>query len=347
MKKGISIILAVFMLIIPAMPVAAAEVPTDNTKFNAVFTSIDGETVTTQSEGRPKVIVYFKTTCGNCKRTLQSISSSTWINSGEIDVCAIAINWESKDEVAMFRDENNLSSNIKFVAGSDEVASLVFKYSNSFATPLIAIVDANNQLQCITTGEQSGDTIKQYLDELCPSEGTIPDNSDQPGTMPDQSEAKKPEEIPTESSGNTEESTKFRENSASNTACDHEGGFTVISDATTTSDAVRAYQCVKCGIIYQYETVPNSAFVSFLEETSDMILNAEQEEVIINTKLWVSFNVAVFEAIKSRPDVTVTVNYLYEGNPYVLTIPAGTDVDLLMDENGFGGFRYIEKVLNP
>lgn len=44
--------------------------------------------------------------------------------------------------------------------------------------------------------------------------------------------------------------------------------------------------------------------------------------------------------------MTVTVNYMYEGNSYVLTIPAGTDVDLLMDENGFGGFRYIEKVLN-
>lgn len=44
-------------------------------------------------------------------------------------------------------------------------------------------------------------------------------------------------------------------------------------------------------------------------------------------------------------DVTVIVNYTFEGNPYVLTIPAGTNVDLLMDENGFGGFRYIENVL--
>ncbi len=44
-------------------------------------------------------------------------------------------------------------------------------------------------------------------------------------------------------------------------------------------------------------------------------------------------------------DVTVIVNYTFEGNPYVLTIPAGTNVDLLRDENGFGGFRYIENVL--
>ena len=59
-----------------------------------------------------------------------------------------------------------------------------------------------------------------------------------------------------------------------------------------------------------------------------------------------SFDRTVFEAIKSRPDVAVTVNYSYEGQKYVLQIPAGVNVDTLMDENGFGGFRYIDKVLN-
>ena len=88
-----------------------------------------------------------------------------------------------------------------------------------------------------------------------------------------------------------------------------------------------------------------SAYAAFLKETADAILNAKQSEVVINTKLWTSFNKTVFEAMKSRPDVAVTVNYTFEGNPYVLTIPAGTNVDLLMDENGFGGFRYIENVL--
>ncbi|MDE7014251.1 MAG: hypothetical protein K2P19_06195, partial [Kineothrix sp.] len=77
------------------------------------------------------------------------------------------------------------------------------------------------------------------------------------------------------------------------------------------------------------------------------ILNAEQNgEAVVNTKIWTSFNKAVFEAMKSRPDVKVTVNYVYQGNPYVLNIPAKVNVDSLMDENGFGGFRFMEQVLS-
>ena len=44
--------------------------------------------------------------------------------------------------------------------------------------------------------------------------------------------------------------------------------------------------------------------------------------------------------------MTVTVNFVYKGEEYTVCIPAGTDVNLLMDENGFGGFLYINKVLN-
>ncbi|MCI9109215.1 MAG: hypothetical protein HFI01_00665 [Lachnospiraceae bacterium] len=84
-----------------------------------------------------------------------------------------------------------------------------------------------------------------------------------------------------------------------------------------------------------------------MKGTANSILNAEQNgEVVVNTKIWTSFNKAVFEAMKARPDVKVTVNYVFEGNPYVLSIPAKANVDSFMDENGFGGFRYIEKVLS-
>ena len=53
----------------------------------------------------------------------------------------------------------------------------------------------------------------------------------------------------------------------------------------------------------------------------------------------------MFEAIKNRPDVAVEINYQYQGEMQVLIIPAGTDVELLMDENGFGGFRYMNEKL--
>ena len=92
--------------------------------------------------------------------------------------------------------------------------------------------------------------------------------------------------------------------------------------------------------------VPNSAYAAFFEETAKTIANARQEEVVINTRIWTSFNRSVFDAIQSRPDVAVTVNYFYKGEEYTLRIPAGIDVSLLIDENGYGGFRYIDQVLN-
>lgn len=120
----------------------------------------------------------------------------------------------------------------------------------------------------------------------------------------------------------------------------------MVNNATSSEDAVSAYQCVKCGEILRYEAVPNSAYAAFLANTANSILRAQQGEVTINTNLWTSFNRSVFEAIKNRPEVSVTVNYYYKGEPYVLHIPAGINVDSLMDENGFGGFMYIQHVIN-
>lgn len=363
-KKGIGIIWAVFILAISVMPVSAAGISQDNSGLYGEFNCIDGGTLTTQSAGKPKILVFFTTTCSNCRGTLQNISQSEWIRNGETDVCAIEMGGQSADEVTRFRDTYCPEGMIQFGADPGDPTNLASRrmaYSyymeinltgGSYATPLIAMIDADNKLQYVITGYQSSETIGKYVDDLRPSEGNAPGGSGQPDSVPGQGGEEKTEGSVTDNIGNTE-NTGYREGDpgswetgAASVVCDHEGGFTVISDATATSDAIGAYQCVKCGAVYKYEAVPNSAFGSFLDETADRILNAKQEEVVIDTKLWVSFNRTVFEAMRSRPDVTVTVNYMYEGNSYVLTIPAGTDVDLLMDENGFGGFRYIEKVLN-
>lgn len=136
------------------------------------------------------------------------------------------------------------------------------------------------------------------------------------------------------------------ETKAEKVACNHVWEKVSVNNATATNDAVSAQQCIKCGAINRYEMIPNSAYASFLEETANTILNAKQEEVVINTQIWTSFNRTVFHAIQSRPDVSVNVNYFYKGKQYALRIPAGVDVSLLMDANGYGGFRYIDQVLN-
>ncbi len=128
-------------------------------------------------------------------------------------------------------------------------------------------------------------------------------------------------------------------------SCSHVYEYFPVQQATPVRDAVQAYQCTKCGIVIDYVEVPNSAYTAFLQEAADAIQNARQKAVTICTDRWMSFDKRVFEAIKNRPDVAVEINYQYQGEMQVLIIPAGTDVELLMDENGFGGFRYMNEKL--
>lgn len=128
-------------------------------------------------------------------------------------------------------------------------------------------------------------------------------------------------------------------------ACSHRMDYAMVKQATPTSDSVLAYECVICGAVLDYVEVPNSAYAAFLKEAADAITNAQTNEVIVSTDRWMSFNRNVFDAMKNRADVTVIVNYQYQGEKYQVIIPAGTDVNNLMDENGFGGFRHIEDIL--
>lgn len=353
MKKRIWIILAAFLFIMPSMPVAAAGMSQENADKSGEFDCIDGGTVSTQSEGKPKVLVFFNTTCSNCQRTLESIASSDWANNGETDICAIEINGASLSSVTTFRDNHCPGSSIRFGADAASGAvttaafQLAFQYymeinlaGGNLAWPLIAVIDEENKLQYVTTGPKTGDEIGAYLSDLHQAEG----GENQPDSTPDTEKPENPGE--TEQENGETAGLAATENNSGDASCDHEGASVIVSGATATENAVSAYQCVKCGAVYHYEEVANSAFASFLEETADAIRNAAQSEVVIDTKLWVSFNETVFEAMKSRPDVTVTVNYLFEGNACVLTIPAGTDIDSLKDENGYGGFRYIDQVIN-
>lgn len=129
-------------------------------------------------------------------------------------------------------------------------------------------------------------------------------------------------------------------------SCSHTYEYVLEQQATPIQDAIQAYKCIKCGKISEYVIIPNSAYAAFLKETVNSIQSVQSGEVIVRTDRWMSFDRTVFEAIKSRPEVTVMVQYQYRGENCSFTIPKGTDVDLLMDENGYGGFRYIEGIIN-
>ncbi|MDO4303693.1 MAG: hypothetical protein Q4D94_07225 [Bacillota bacterium] len=124
--------------------------------------------------------------------------------------------------------------------------------------------------------------------------------------------------------------------------CMHSPAYSLYKEATPQSDAVLEEHCERCGQHMSYQEVPNSAYVSFLDEAAERIQDAGWgEQVVISTDRWISFDRRVFDRLAEREDVSVLVEYRYEGSDFAVLLPAGTNMEEVLDENGFCGFRYL------
>lgn len=126
----------------------------------------------------------------------------------------------------------------------------------------------------------------------------------------------------------------------------HNGNFenftwSVVSEATEYSDGLEVYKCPDCG--YVHYTVPISAFLKFNRTDAEKLNKAPRNGMVtIDAGQWISFHRMVIDAWKTRPDVTLAINYTYKHEPYRLTIPAGTDLSsVIRDDEQFVGFLAI------
>ena len=114
-------------------------------------------------------------------------------------------------------------------------------------------------------------------------------------------------------------------------------------EATEENDGELRYVCDICGAVQT--RVPITAYYVFNKNTTEKIRKAAQGTTVkIETSKWISFHKMVIEALRERPDVTLEISFLseeYKGDRYVITIPAGSDLSNLIDENGFVGFLYL------
>lgn len=125
----------------------------------------------------------------------------------------------------------------------------------------------------------------------------------------------------------------------------HEYEWVTVREATEDRDAEEVYRCRYCGDVKYRMEVPNSAYAQFNQNAITTIDRAASGAAVkFKTNLWVSFPKEVLEALKERPDVSVTIDYLYHGVWYTVTIPAGADLDALEDSEGYYGFRYLDQV---
>lgn len=220
MKKRILSLLLVLLLLlpaIPAMPTEAAELPEGTANLDFSFTSIDGESVSTKSNGKPKLIVFFMPGCSRCKYTLQDFSSSSWLANGEADVCAIDFRGYTQEEIREFQETNCPEGLIQFVADDTGNATFaVYDYlhadgntSGTIATPVVAMVDVNNNLRYVVSGRTvyASEIEADYLPNLkggnSGDEGNTPGGDE--GNTPGGDEGNKPGEgnTPGGDEGNT------------------------------------------------------------------------------------------------------------------------------------------------
>lgn len=196
MPKRIFSILLALSLTLSVMPAMAAEIPEpseseggqdeivcaandtvldlDNQSMSYTIQCVDGGTLSTQSEGKPKMLVFFTTTCWNCKSTLSGISRSEWAKSAQVDVYALELNNSSREAVINFRDEYCPEGGIQFGYGSN-INMILWRYlgmngiSGRITTPAIIMIDANNRIKFMTTGLMTATEIsKTYLPVLIP-----------------------------------------------------------------------------------------------------------------------------------------------------------------------------------
>ncbi len=133
------------------------------------FITIDEEYVSSSAEGRPKLLVFFSTNCGNSINTIQGISRYGF---QDVDIYALDVINSPKDKVVAFK-KNYGSDNIVFcydtlmgnIHGMNLYAELAAL--DGLSMPIICYIDTNNKFQYITQGYSSADAINTNLHIYC------------------------------------------------------------------------------------------------------------------------------------------------------------------------------------
>ncbi|MGN1179792.1 MAG: hypothetical protein ACI4SD_01160 [Suilimivivens sp.] len=126
--------------------------------------------------------------------------------------------------------------------------------------------------------------------------------------------------------------------------CTHKFEYSVLQEGTVSQDGLMGMQCIWCGAVEQNTIERIPAYLIFNKVCEQEIRKATGTELTIETDIWESFQKRVLEALSEKPQLNLTINYTYKHKKYTVTIPAGTDVMTLLNEEGFCGFRYLDQM---
>lgn len=89
----------------------------------------------------------------------------------------------------------------------------------------------------------------------------------------------------------------------------------------------------------------NASFTAVQKQVQEEVKSIPEDGTLeVESNSIVSFNQKTFEALAARPDVSVSVTYVFNGKKYKVVIPAGYPVMELLDENGYCGCLYLNLI---
>ncbi len=137
------------------------------------YTALDDSKISSTADGKPKLLVFYRNSCGNCRSTVNSIAKSI-DRFTDIDVYALEIDSAAKDEVAAFQKQygcEQITFSYDTTAKNRESMMLYLLetaiYDTAVAMPVICYIDANNRLQYITRGLKTAEEVYENLAKYC------------------------------------------------------------------------------------------------------------------------------------------------------------------------------------
>ena len=139
------------------------------------FTLLDGKTADNQANGKMKVLVFFRTSCGNCQYTTRSIAGSYGkfsAMSDSVEILEVEMDKSSKSAVQQYANTYDSSKKIKFAYTEGTTNyNLMWSYARMISLskvtfPVIVYIDSGNKVQAITTGPVTADEILSNISEV-------------------------------------------------------------------------------------------------------------------------------------------------------------------------------------
>ena len=183
-KRIVVFVMAVILVctLLPAnlLRVQAAESVSGSTdacnvdNLNYTFQALDGSTVSSQANGKPKLLIFFRTGCYNSRQTISYLTQVE--DYGNVDIIAASIDGCANIEIESFKKAyGNSRDYVTYCYNNSGYSGCMWQYAyaagmgreSTITLPVLVYIDANNKIQQVTNKINSGQEIIDNLNKYC------------------------------------------------------------------------------------------------------------------------------------------------------------------------------------